>query len=235
VRHTNSVFHDILKLVPWTAFDRLVGEFGADDAARSFTTRNQFQVLLFAQLGGASSLREVEAVMSSHQARLYHAGAKAPKRSTLADANRNRDPRVFCKLFEHMLSASTRGFRRKIGEAVRLIDSTGLRLAGAGAQWARYSSEVFGAKAHIVYDPDLSRPVYHVMTAANVNDITPAKQMPIEAGATYVFDLGYYDFSWWARLDGAGCRLVTRFKTNTPLLDRKTCRWRRGRTFSATA
>jgi IS4 transposase len=98
-----------------------------------------------------------------------------------------------------------------------LIDSTGLRLAGVGAQWARYSSDVFGAKAHIVYDPDLGRPVYHVMTAANVNDITAAKQMPIEAGATYVFDLGYYDFSWWARLDGAGCRLVTRFKANTPL------------------
>jgi hypothetical protein len=40
-----------------------------------------------------------------------------------------------------------------------LIDSTGLRLAGVGAQWARYSSDVFGAKAHIVYDPDLGRPV----------------------------------------------------------------------------
>jgi hypothetical protein len=217
VRHTNSVFHDLLKLVPWTTFDRLVGEFGADDSVRSFTTRHQFQALLFAQLGGASSLREVEAVMASHQARLYHLGATAPKRSTLADANRSRDPRVFGKLFEHMLNASTRGFRRKMGDAVRLIDSTGLHLAGVGAQWARYSSDVFGAKAHIVYDPDLGRPVYHVMTAANVNDITAAKQMPIEAGATYVFDLGYYDFSWWARLDGAGCRLVTRFKANTPL------------------
>ena len=221
MRHTNSVFHDILKLVPWATFDRLVGEFGTDDWVRSFTTRNQFHVLLFAQLGGAASLRDVEAVMSSHQARLYHSGAKAPKRSTLADANRNRDPRVFSTLFEHMLRASTRGFRRKMGDAVRLIDSTGLHLAGVGAQWARFSSDVFGAKAHIVYDPDLGRPVYHVVTAANVNDITGAKQMPIEAGATYVFDLGYYDFSWWARLDAAGCRLVTRFKTNTPLREAK--------------
>jgi hypothetical protein len=98
-----------------------------------------------------------------------------------------------------------------------LIDSTGLRLAGVGAQWARYSSDVFGAKAHIVYDPDLGRPVYHVMTAANVNDITAAKQMPIIAGGTYVFDLGYYDYAWWARLHDAGCRVVTRFKSNTPL------------------
>src|SRR5437879_5181178 len=41
--------------------------------------------------------------------------------------------------------------------------------------------------------------------------------MPIEAGATYVFDLGYYDYRWWAKLDAAGCRIVTRFKSNTPL------------------
>ena len=53
--------------------------------------------------------------------------------------------------------------------------------------------------------------------AANVNDITAAQQMPIEPGATYVFDLGYYDYAWWAELDAAGCRIVTRFKSNTPL------------------
>ena len=41
--------------------------------------------------------------------------------------------------------------------------------------------------------------------------------MPIEPGATYVFDLGYYDYGWWAKLDEAGCRIVTRFKKNTPL------------------
>jgi len=219
VRHTNSVFHDILKLVPWARFDGLVGELGTDVAARRFATRDQLLALLFAQLGGACSLREIEAVMASHQARLYHVGVEAPKRSTLADANRNRDPRVFCALFTHMLGASSRGFRRKMSDAVRLIDSTGLRLAGVGAQWARFSSDVFGAKAHVIYDPDVGRPVYHAVTAANVNDISAAKQMPIEAGATYVFDLGYYDFAWWARLDDAGCRLVTRFKANTPLLE----------------
>lgn len=61
------------------------------------------------------------------------------------------------------------------------------------------------------------RPVYFEVTAAKVNDITAAKVMPIEAGATYVFDLAYYDYSWWAELDGAGCRFVTRLKKNTPL------------------
>src|SRR5438552_11597654 len=94
-------------------------------------------------------------------------------------------------LFEHMLGQANRGLRRKVGEAVRLIDSTGLRLAGVGAQWAQFSAEVCGAKAHVVYDPDLGRPLYHMVTAVRINDIVAAKAMPIEAGATYVFDLGY--------------------------------------------
>jgi hypothetical protein len=55
-----------------------------------------------------------------------------------------------------------------------------------------------------------------MVTASHINDIVAAKQMPIEAGATYVFDLGYYDYGWWARLDEAGCRIVTRLKSNTP-------------------
>jgi hypothetical protein len=55
-----------------------------------------------------------------------------------------------------------------------------------------------------------------MVTPSNVNDIVAAKQMPIEAGATYVFDLGYYDYLWWAGLDEAGCRIVTRLKANTP-------------------
>jgi IS4 transposase len=112
---------------------------------------------------------------------------------------------------------TTRGLRRKLGDAVRLIDSTGLRLAGAGANWARFSVDICGAKAHVVYDPDLGCPIYHMITEANVNDITAAKAMPIEAGATYVFDLGYYDYGWWAALDAADCRIVTRFKKHTRL------------------
>jgi hypothetical protein len=93
----------------------------------------------------------------------------------------------------------------------------GLRLSGLSRDWARFSTAACGAKLHVIYDPDADRPVYAVATTATVNDITPAKAMPIEPGATYVFDLGYYDFGWWATLDAQGCRLVTRLKSNTPL------------------
>jgi len=74
-----------------------------------------------------------------------------------------------------------------------------------------------GAKAHIIYDADGERPIFASVTAAKVNDITAAKAMPIVSGATYVFDLGYYDYAWWAKLDKENCRIVTRFKKNTPL------------------
>lgn len=217
MRHRNSVFHDVLKLVPWTTFDKLVEEHGTDALVRRFTTRQQFVALLFGQLSGAASIRDLEAMMESHRGRLYHSGVGGLKRSTFADANRLRDAGVFSKLFETMLGQMHRGFRRKMGDAVRLIDSTGLRLSGVGSPWARFSSHVCGAKAHVVYDPDLGKPLYHAVTAANVNDISAAKEMPVEAGATYVFDLGYYDYAWWAKLDAVGCRIVTRFKTNTPL------------------
>jgi hypothetical protein len=76
---------------------------------------------------------------------------------------------------------------------------------------------VCGVKLHLVYDADADRPIWAAVTPARINDITPAQQMPIEPGATYVFDLGYYDYAWWARLDDAGCRIVTCFKRNTPL------------------
>ena len=219
VPHRNSVFHEVLKLVPWASFDKLVEEYDTDALVRRFTTRQQFLALLFGQLSGAASIRDLEARMESHRARLYHVGAGDLRRSTFSDANALRDPRVFSKLFETMLEKVGRGVRRKMGDAVRLVDSTSLRLSGVGSQWARFSSQICGAKAHVVYDPDVGRPVYHAVTASNVNDISAAKQMPIEAGATYVFDLGYYDYAWWAHLDAAGCRIVTRFKTVTPLLE----------------
>jgi IS4 transposase len=216
MRHYNSVFHQLSKHIPWTVFDRLVDEHGADRRVRRLPTRSQLMALLYGQLSGAQSLREIEAGLSSHRVRLYHVGAQAPSRSTLADANAKRSHAVFVGLFAQMVGQASSGFRKKLGEAVRLIDSTGLKLSGL-SDWASFSSSVCGAKLHVVYDPDADRPLYAAVTAARVNDITPAKAMPIEAGATYVFDLGYYDYGWWAKLDQAGCRIVTRFKKNTPL------------------
>ena len=217
MRHHNSVFHDLLKRVPWSTFERLVAAHGADHRVRRLRSRDQLIALLYGQLSGSGSLREIVGGLHSHEARLYHVGARAVQRSTLADANAKRPAALFAELFAAMVGCAHRGLRRKIGEATYLIDATGVRLSGRGSEWAYFSSKACGAKVHVIYDADAEQPVYASVTAAKVNDITAAKEMPLEAGATYVFDLGYYDYGWWAALDGAGCRIVTRFKSNTPL------------------
>ena len=215
--HHNSVLHDLLKRIAWDAFDALVSEHGADKHVRRLSTRSQLVALLYGQLSGASSLREIVGGLESHANRLYHLGASPAKRSSLADANAQRPHEVFAALFAKMAARAHRGLRRKIGESLYLIDSTGIRLTGLSADWAHFSAKACGAKAHVIYDAQAERPIYAAITAARVNDITAAQAMPIEAGATYVFDLGYYDYAWWAKLDIAGCRIVTRFKSNTPL------------------
>ena len=217
MRHHNTVFHDVLKRLPWDAFERLVDEHGADKHVRRLTTKDQFIALLYGQLSGATSLREIVGGLESHAPRLYHVGGRPAQRSTLADANACRPSEVFAELFAEMVARAQRGLRRKIGEATYLIDSTSLRLSGTGSDWAHFSAKACGAKVHVIYDADTEHPVYAAVSAARVNDITAAHDMPIEAGATYVFDLGYYDYAWWAALDAAGCRIVTRFKSNTPL------------------
>jgi len=215
MRHHNTLLHGLLQFIPWRRFDALVDEHGSDWRVRRLSSRSQLIALIHAQLSGASSLREIEATLASQQARLYHLGAVAPKRSTLADANAERSADVFCGLFEALLAQAHPGLRKASREAVRLIDATSISLTAHAHRWAGYSRRGCGAKVHVVLDPDAALPVHFVVTSKRVNDITPAKAMPIEAGATYVFDLGYYDFSWWAALDAEDCRFVTRLKTHT--------------------
>ena len=217
MRHYNSVFHDLLKRVPWSVFDRLVCEQGSDKHVRRLSSRQQFIALLYGQLSGASSLREIVGGLESHAARLYHLGGRPVARSTLADANAQRPAELFCQLFAELVGHAQRGLRRKLGAATYLIDATSLHLGGMGSQWAHYASKPCGVKAHVIYDADAERPIYAAVTPARVSDITAARDMPVEPGATYVFDLAYYDFAWWAQLEAAGCRIVTRFKRNTPL------------------
>ena len=219
MQHQNIVFHGLLKHVPWKILDRLVEQYNTDPDARGLKTKAHLIAMLYAQLCGARGLRDIETGLRSHASKLYHLGGEAVSRSALSTANASRPVEVFAGVLSALMKCLQSGYRRKIGEigdCVRLIDSTSVRLNRLSGDWATFSTDVCGAKAHIVYDPDADQPLYLEVTPANVNDITAAKEMPIEAYATYVFDLGYYDFGWWARLDQAHCRIVTRLKGNTP-------------------
>lgn len=217
MRHDNSVFHQITKQIPWGHFERIVAAHGSDYRVRRLSTKSQLMAMLFGQLSGATSLREIEAGLSSYASSLYHLGIKPAARSTLSDANASRSCEVFAELFSSLSAMASGGLRRHIHNATRILDATRIRLSDLSADWARFSNHHSGVKVHMVYGLEAGVPLVADITAENVNDIIPAKARQIEPGATYVFDLAYYDFLWWARLHQHGCRFVTRLKTNTRL------------------
>lgn len=215
MRHENTVFHSLLKVLPRAHFERLAARYGADWRTRRLPSWSQFGAMLYGQLTGATSLRDVEGGLHSHSAQLYHLGFKARIcRSTLADANATRPPELFEELFRRLLGELGRTQASK--EMVRLVDATSIRLDLALHDWAHFAARSHaGVKLHICYDPAEQIPTYFAVTPARRADIIAARDMPIQQGACYVFDMGYYDFAFWAALDAAKCRFVTRFKSNT--------------------
>jgi hypothetical protein len=217
VPHQNTVFRQVVSHLPWGVLRQLIAQHRADKGIRRLNTETLLLTLLFAQFSDARSLRDIEALLKSQSARRYHAGLRAVSRSTLADAAASRPIGVFTDLLGALIGKISRKLAAGAKECLRLIDSTTLPLTSLSADWSCFSAKVHGAKAHIIYDPDADCPLYLAITPRRINDITAAREMPITPGATYVFDLGYYNFAWWAELDAACCRIVTRLKANTPL------------------
>ena len=217
MRHHNTVFHDLINHVPWPAFDKLVEQHGSDHRVRRLDSKSQFIALLFGQIAGADSLRAIEAGMASQSARLYHLGASAPARSTLADANARRPAALYQDLFAHMAAAAGRRARRHMRDVIRILDATRIPLPGPMEDWKAGACRSPAVKLHMAYDPAAAAPLEAAATSSLVNDITPAKTLEIETDATYVFDLGYYSFDWWADIHARRARFVTRLKSHTRL------------------
>jgi hypothetical protein len=205
MRYQSTVFGQLLKEIPRGWFDRVAASHHAGRMKRRLSPWAHLVSMVFAQLGGARSLRDVERMLERQRGTFAHLDLRAVRRATLADANASRSAGLFEAVATRLSSRfAGRGARR---EALRLIDATHIF---AGRQVAEWSGG--GLKLHVVFDPVLERPTCFAVTPKRVNDITAAKLMPIEAGATYVFDKGYYDYGFWARLHQQGCRFVTRLK-----------------------
>lgn len=204
-----TVIGQLMKSLPRRVFEAAVegrAKWGLSDWAHLVT-------LVMAQIAGVRSLRDLERLVAHHRGALSHLAVSGVRRSTLADANQTRSTVPFEAVAAHISGLIARHAPGLSREALRLVDATRIHAGQAVRDWA-----VDGAlKLHVMLDPILQRTVCFAVTSARVNDITPAKLFPIEAGLTYVFDRGYYDFGFWARLHAAGCRFVTRLKKNTPI------------------
>ena len=216
VRYQNTVFGALLKAVPRRIFASIVSRHDADRYDKDFRSWDHLVALIFAQLGGISSLRELVTIWNTQASAHYHLATGPVLRSTLSDANQRRPSAVFAELFGHLTGLASRSLRREGEEVMRLIDATPIPLTSL-SQWAQWNGRTRGLKAHVIYDPDTDRPVHLEITPATVNDVLVGREQPIEPGATYVFDKAYVDYAWWHRLHNAGCIFVTRPKTNVKL------------------
>jgi IS4 transposase len=222
MRFGDSIFGQLLKPVSRVQLAATVSRHDGDAYDKKFKSWDHMVALLFAQLAGIDSLRELEAIWNANSHHHYHLGTGKLARTTLSDANARRPVAIFGETFERLSALADRKLKREGAQMLRLMDSTPIPLDQL-VSWADWNGRTRGLKLHVVYDPGADHPRCVEITPSTVNDVTPAQQVPIEAGATYVFDKGYCNYAWWTRLNDAAACFVTRQKINARF---RVTRWR---------
>jgi len=215
-----SRMQEILKGLPRGNFDAVVREHQADKYRKNFSCWDQLVAMVYAQLSGASSLRQLEAGYNSQRTHHYHLGTGELRRSTLADANAKRPPQVFAQVAQGLMAQAKRSLRQEGWQLLCLLDSTSITLKGRGFDgWTMETStrNTQGIKLHMLYGAHEQAPLSCEFSPANVNDVEPGSRIALERNAMYVFDKGYCNYNWWASFDAAGAWFVTRFKSNAAL------------------
>ena len=222
MRYRNSIFGSLLEPLSRRRLAAAVDRHDGNAYDKVFKTWDHLVALVFVQFAGLNSLRQLEAVWNANAHHHYHLGVGPLARSTLSDANGRRPVGIFAETFDALSGLATRALKREGGALVRLIDATPIPLDEL-VTCAGWNGRTRGLKLHVVYDPAADHPRRLAITPANVNDVTVGQQVPIEAGAIYVFDKAYCNYAWWTRLNDAGACFLTRKKRNARL---RATRWR---------
>ena len=217
---TASGFAQVLSLVNRADFERAVRRREAEKWAKGFSCWYQFVAMLFCQMGGAHSLREICGGLVTALGKLVHLGMKqAPSRSTLAYANEHRPWQVYQDLFEGLLdrcrqeaSGKRRKFRFK--NPLRSLDSTVIELCLSSFDWARFRRTKGAIKLHLQLDHQGYLPCWALVTEGRTHDLKVAQGLSFEPGTIIVLDAGYNDYALLYRWHVEGAFFVTRPKDN---------------------
>ena len=215
-----SLFAQALSLISRREFHRAVGRRKAEKAAKGFSCWDQFVAMLFCQLGGANSLREICGGLATAMGKLRHLGlAKAPARSTLSYANNHRPWELFEDVFHSLLGQARavaarhkRKFRFK--NPLRSIDASTIHLCREVFDWARYGRTKGAVKLHLMLDHQGCLPSWACITEGKVHDVTPVKTLRFAPGTIVAMDRGYNDYTLFGHWCAAGVYFVTRLKSN---------------------
>ena len=215
MQYQNTIIGKILTPINRRKFKHFVDKYKGDFAAKKLRCWDQFVAILLGQLGNCSSLREIESTVQFHANEHYHLGLRGNiARSTLANANENRDWRIYRDLCFDLISNLPNFEKVQTENVVKILDSSPIRLDLVNHPWAEKTQRIEGIKLHLIYDLTNTIPTYFEFSGARTNDVEVGKKTIIEKGCTYVFDKGYMDFNWWSDIDDKGAYFVSRLKKN---------------------
>jgi len=215
--HCNTIFPQMLKLIPRHHFAKLEAEYGTGRKARSFTRWSQLVHLLSMQLTARASLRDGVANLKARIKNLYHLGVKPVARSTFADANSQRPASFFEALFALMYRrcqplAPKHKFRFK--NKLFSLDATVVSLCLSLFPWARFRRTKGGIKLHTLLDHDGYLPAFVAISPAREHEVHRARSLRLPKGSIVVEDMGYADYDRYAQLTAQKIFFVTRQKRN---------------------
>ena len=218
-----TIFSQVMDFLPQKKFRQCVNRYDGDYRVRSFTCYDQLLCMAFAQLTYRESLRDIECCLRALHEKLYHMGIRGKvSRSTLADANENRDWRIYSD-FAQILIHEARGlyvdddFGLELKETVYALDSSTIDLCLSVFPWARFRRTKAAIKLHTLLDLRGDIPTFIWITDGKVHDVNVLDHLIPEPGAIYVMDRAYLDFQRLYQMHLSSAIFVTRSKTNTGL------------------
>jgi hypothetical protein len=214
------VFAQVMSHLPLTTFRRCVARYDGEHKVKHFTCLDQFLCMAFAQLTYRESLRDIEACLRSQSAKLYHMGFRSTvSRNTLANANTVRDWRIYADFAQSLIGIARplyvdEPFGVDLTETVYALDATTIDLCLSVFPWAPFRSTKAAIKLHTLLDLRGNIPSFIHISDGKLHDVNILDQIIPEAGAFYIMDRGYLDFTRLHRLHQAGGFFVTRAKAN---------------------
>jgi len=217
-----TVFAQIMSFLPDYEFNKCVDKYKGNHRVRSFTCKEHFYVMGFAQLTYRESLRDIGSCLTAFSSKLYHSGIKQPvSRSTLAEANENRDWRIYADFAQVLIREARRLYKQDnefaldIDNMVYALDSSTIDLCLSLFPWAKFRKAKGAVKMHTLLDLRGSIPTFIHLTDGLCHDVNVLDHIVIEPGAIYVMDKGYVDyFRFYSLIQQQRGFFVTRAKDN---------------------
>lgn len=221
------IFAQLMEFVPRHEFNTFVRRYRGDYRARGFSCRDQFLCMAFAQLTFRESLRDIETCLRSVQSKLYHAGFRSRvSRSTLGDANRRRDWRIYFELAQVLIARARtlyvhEPFGVDLDHVAYALDATTIDLCLSLFPWAPFRRAKAAVKLHTLLDLRGNIPTFIRVSSGKIHEVKVLDELWFEPGAFYVMDKGYLDFARLFRLHRQAAFFVIRAKSNLACTRRK--------------